>query len=599
MSLFERTADVNGRVAMVPPMRNGFAPEAPARVSAAVKTVPGASPDDYQVTPDDITPRRLDELNSAKALPRFKRVLTASDDTIQISETTRKHFVAVDLQASVAVVIATRAFKNTAQYWTLVRNLEHAQVQIHSELCASEAVIAEIYRSGVDLYDTDDEDTKSLIFFRDLIEVGNRLRASDIKLEVRWWQERSKVRFRIHGKYRTWKFFPNDQLVRAFSAAYGALVAEATNSAPSFQATEAQSAMIPIIVGRDFKNLRWQSTPEMMGFDVSLRLLDGNYKNVSVLTFEEQGFAPSQIAIFVATLARSGGMFLTSGPTGSGKTTLLRTASYEWGKSDDKNMYAVQDPPEYPQPWLSEIPIQRKADEEEQSVRRKYLAVLRVIVRSDPDALVLGEIRDRETVQIAIEFTRTGHPLLSSVHADGGIEVYQRLGGDTLGVAADDLASRRLIGAVTYQRLMPVLCRECKLEATGVLTPELQHILSSKYKLNLGRIRCINPEGCDACRVDGIKDAKGIEGVTVVAEVIEPTYNEAFRECIGKRDWSGAERAWRQTRKTAFDDEDMTGKTAFEHALYKVSIGLIDPREIDSDMERLDRYQIFPMSGEV
>jgi len=147
-----------------------------------------------------------------------------------------------------------------------------------------------------------------------------------------------------------------------------------------------------------------------------------------------------------------------------------------------------------------------------------------------------------------------------------------------------------------------VLC-ECAHPARNVMPDEQLIILEKKFGLDTRKMRCRNEDGCERCRLEGLvsrngKVAAGTVGVTVVGEAYVPTVE--FLEKIGNRDWRGAEKVYRLGRQTRFDDPDMTGKTMFEHALYKASGNdrhLIDPRLINSSFCSFNRYRIEVIPG--
>jgi hypothetical protein len=122
-------------------------------------------------------------------------------------------------------------------------------------------------------------------------------------------------------------------------------------------------------------------------------------------------------------------------------------------------------------------------------------------------------------------------------------------------------------------------------------------LLRSKFSLDTSKMACRNHEGCQHCRLDGLlsrdgKVAGGTKRPTLVAEFYRPT--PEFRERIAKRDWSGAREVWRGERTTTFDNHDMTGKTLYEHALFKASRGEIDPQFINRSMQSFAQYRVMP-----
>jgi type II secretory ATPase GspE/PulE/Tfp pilus assembly ATPase PilB-like protein len=539
-------------------------------------------------------------LVSAEALPEFKRILTtASDDAaLRISATARAEFVAVELQPGIAIVVATARFCERAQFATFIKDLSNNDVFVKEEMVATEAVIAEVYAlkalratKGVR------ESSRAIGNFRDIVEAAQSYGASDIHFEPREFNSEVEIRFRVNGDLYTYRNMPKSIVRRALFAAYQDLVQKNTNSGNSFQPTAPQSAMIPLVVKTDTVNLRWQSSPLVGGYDVSLRLLDGNFKNYEVLLPEKMGFEASQLELISTLNYVSGGITALTGETGSGKTTTLRALSFTLPDRDRKKQFAVNEPSEYPMPWLSDYSIIRRPDETDDEANRKYAEVIRTLMRQDPDDLTIGEVRDRVVMGLVAELAMTGHPVRFSLHAGDIIIAFMRMAGGRLQLPIDELAAEGFVNAVGNQKLIPTLCEHCKLPAKEVMAKADLEILRSKFGLDTSKMACRNHAGCEHCRLEGLSTrdgsaAWGTKRPTLAAELYRPT--PEFLDRIGERDWAGARRVWRGERRTRFDNADMTGKTLYEHALYKASKGLIDPQFINRSMQSFAQYRVMP-----
>jgi type II secretory ATPase GspE/PulE/Tfp pilus assembly ATPase PilB-like protein len=251
--------------------------------------------------------------------------------------------------------------------------------------------------------------------------------------------------------------------------------------------------------------------------------------------------------------------------------------------------YAIEDPVEYNIPGVRQISIQRGVDDSEDIVRMKFMAALRSMMRMDPDVLMIGEIRDHQSASIASELNRTGHRVLTTVHGDGCVDVLSRLCSQEIAIPPDLLASKRYLSAVMYQKLIPILCPKCKLPAKDHYSNYKKSVLKDKYRLDPDTMFVINPKGCSECANPQLS-IYGTAGLTAVAEVLIP--NEQILQAVGQKDWSKAELAWRGQRKVGFEHSDMLGKTAFEHALYKLSQGMIDLADIESEFQPIETYEI-------
>ncbi|OJB07304.1 secretion system protein E [Burkholderia ubonensis] len=544
----------------------------------------------------------LPRLVSAEALP-FKRILCQRDPNaaLRITDAARREFIAVELQAGISIVVTTQRFHESQLYATYLKDLGRADIAVHEEMVGDEDVIAALYdKEKQRAANVVPESSRAIGTFRDVLEAAHAYGASDAHWEYRDYVDEVELRLRVDGDLYSYRKMPKALVRRALSAAYQDLVQRNTNSGETFQPTAPQSAMIPLVAHMDIVNIRWQSAPLVGGFDVALRLLDGNFKNYKVLLPEEMGLEPSQLAI-IETLGKvSGGATFLTGETGSGKTTLLRALSYLLPDRDRKKQFAVNEPSEVPAPWLSDISIQRRPGETEEDANRKIVEVIRTLMRMDPDDLTIGEVRDSVLAGLVAELALTGHPVRATLHGDNIIGAVMRLVGGRLKVPMDEVASGKFLNAVGNQKLIPKLCPHCKRPARDVLSPQQLASLEKKFGLDTSTMACRDEEGCQHCRRPGLltrsgKVAAGIKGQTLAMELYQPT--PEFLDRVAARDWRGAEHVWRTSRKTEFGNPDMTGKTVYEHALYKAACGLIDPRYIDESMSAFDLYRVFPDAG--
>ena len=540
----------------------------------------------------------LPQLPSADALS-FKRILSerGADATLRITDAARREFVAVEVQAGMAIVVTTQSFHESALYPTYLKDLERADIKVHEEMIAGEAVIDAIYarernRSAAIVPET----SRAIGTFRDVAEAAHEYGAGDVHYEYRDFNDDVEVRFRVNGDLYTYRKLSKSLVRRALSASYQDLVARNTNSGETFQPSAPQSAMIPLVVHTDILNIRWQSSPLVGGFDVALRLLDGNFRNLKLLMPDQMGLTRSQLKILGSLCNVSGGVSIFTGETGSAKSTLLRALSYMLSSRDLRKQYVVSEPSEFPHPWLSEISIPRRPDESDDDASRKGAEVIRTLMRMDPDDLTVNEIRDRVMAALVAELALTGHPVRTTLHADSAIGAFMRLAGGRLQLPMDEVSSEKFVNAVANQKLIPLLCPHCKVPARDVLSAAQVHTLEKKFGLDTSTMACRDEAGCEHCRLKGLftragKVAAGTKGQTLAMEIFRPTLE--FLDFVAVRDWRNAEKVWRSTRVSGFDDDDMTGKTIYEHALYKASQGIIDPRFIDTAMRSFDEYRIF------
>ncbi|WP_321810252.1 MULTISPECIES: ATPase, T2SS/T4P/T4SS family [unclassified Burkholderia] len=533
----------------------------------------------------------------------FKRVLCQRDENaaLAVTELARREFIAVELQAGISIVVSTQRFHESQLYATYLKDLARADISVHEEMVAEEDVIAALYKSEKQRATSSvPESSRAIGAFRDVIEAATGYGAGDVHYEYREYAEDVELRLRVDGEMYSYRKMPKALVRRALSATYQDLVQRNTNSGETFQPSAPQSAMIPLVAHANLVNIRWQSAPLVGGFDVALRLLDGNFKHVKVLLPNEMGLEASQLEILESLGKVTGGATFLTGETGSAKTTLLRAMSYLVPNRDRIKQFAVNEPSEVPAPWLSDISIQRRPNETEEDANRKIVEVVRTLMRMDPDDLTIGEVRDSVLAGLVAELALTGHPVRTTLHGNSILGAVMRLVGGRLKLPMDEVASGSFLNAVGNQKLIPVLCPHCKRPARDVLSPEQIATLERKFGLDTSSMACRNEDGCEHCRRPGLftrtgKVAAGIKGQTLAMELYRPT--PEFLERVSVRDWRGAEQVWRSSRKSDFADADMTGKTVYEHALYKASSGLIDPRFIDESMCSFDAYRVMPDAG--
>ncbi|MFN2455287.1 MAG: GspE/PulE family protein [Pyrinomonadaceae bacterium] len=291
--------------------------------------------------------------------------------------------------------------------------------------------------------------------------------------------------------------------------------------------------------------------PTVHGEDAVIRILDKEQINESFkdLRLDVVGFADEDVRKFRRYIAEPYGMVLVTGPTGSGKTTTLYAALNEIRNEEDK-IITIEDPVEYQLHGITQIPVNEKKG-------LTFARGLRSILRHDPDKIMVGEIRDQETAQIAIQSALTGHLVFTTVHANNVIDVIGRF--LNMGVEPYNFVSS--LNCVLAQRLVRMLCPVCK----RAYQPTDEEILESGLhpEEQGGRIFYMSV-GCDACNHTGYR------GRTAIHELLDLTDN--IREMIVER------RPGSEVRRAA-EAEGLKGLR--ESALQKVFAGVSTLHEIN------------------
>jgi general secretion pathway protein E len=256
------------------------------------------------------------------------------------------------------------------------------------------------------------------------------------------------------------------------------------------------------IKGREL-DLRVSTVPTMHGESVVMRILD---KGGVALDFERLGFDGHSLRRFMDVLTQPHGIVLVTGPTGSGKTTTLYTALKQLNKPDVK-ILTVEDPVEYQMEGINQIQVKPQ-------IGLTFANALRSIVRQDPDIIMIGEIRDLETAQIAVQSALTGHLVISTLHTNDAPSTINRL----LDMGAEDYLITSTVNGILAQRLVRTLCTACAEDYEPV--PEMVAELGLDKLAGGAPIRLKRPVGCDACSHTGFTGRAGIMEVMPMSDAI-------------------------------------------------------------------------------
>lgn len=291
--------------------------------------------------------------------------------------------------------------------------------------------------------------------------------------------------------------------------------------------------------------------PSVFGESVVIRILDRDSitTGVSALRLERLGFNPEDLKRFRRAIMRPYGMVLVTGPTGSGKTTTLYAAISEMNTLDDK-LITIEDPVEYQFPGVVQIPVNEKKG-------LTFARGLRSILRHDPDKIMVGEIRDPETAQIAIQSALTGHLVLTTVHANNVFDVIGRFA--SMGIDAYNFLAA--LNCVLAQRLVRILCPSCR---TAI---KVEQALVEESGLDYEQYKdtpFYEGKGCPACHGTGYRGRK------CITEFLDLT--DEIKEMIL------AERPLSEIRYRAVTDGMITLR---QSALKKVLSGETSLREIN------------------
>lgn len=250
-------------------------------------------------------------------------------------------------------------------------------------------------------------------------------------------------------------------------------------------------------------DFRVSSCPTLYGEKIVLRILDPSSSQIGI---DSLGFEPFQKDLFIRNIMKAHGMVLATGPTGSGKTVSLYTALGILNTSAH-NISTVEDPVEINMPGINQVSVNIKAGLD-------FSTALRAFLRQDPDIIMVGEIRDLETAEIAIKAAQTGHMVLSTVHTNTAAETLTRL--SSMGIPAFNVATS--VSLIISQRLCRKLCAKCKRQLK-VPKPALLELGFNEQEIDDGSLIIFEAVGCNNC-LEGYKGRTGIYETMEVSKTI-------------------------------------------------------------------------------
>lgn len=333
---------------------------------------------------------------------------------------------------------------------------------------------------------------------RSLLEQAIRQRASDVHIEA--LESKVRVRYRIDGTLYE-KMVYDNSLLPAISTRIKIM-----GGMDISEKRKPQDGRMTIMVDRQEYDIRISSVPTVHGEKIVMRI---SSKLSLTKNKKELGLAPDELKRFDHMLSAPYGIIFVTGPTGSGKSTTLYTALSELNK-EAVNIVTVEDPVEADIEGINQIQVNNK-------VNLTFASALRSILRQDPDIIMIGEIRDRETAGIAVQASITGHLVVSTLHTNNAAGTLNRM--------ADMGVERYLIAdsvvGVIAQRLVRKLCPHCRKKRLA--TEEEKRLLKQDtYK----EMEIYEPTGCDLC------NHTGYFGRTGVFEIME--VNEEIRDLIAE-----------------------------------------------------------------
>jgi type II secretory ATPase GspE/PulE/Tfp pilus assembly ATPase PilB-like protein len=389
--------------------------------------------------------------------------------------------------------------------------------------------------------------------------------ASDIHILVE--DTRAAVRLRVDGELRPapgmtgW----SAEHGRQFCMTVYAMASEGGTADSNYDPFSYQAGRIMTGLPDGVQAVRLQFNPVgYSGRHLVMRLLYAS--NAAGETLQDLGYDPRQVADLDLLAGEPTGLVVIAGPTGSGKTTTLERLLHKIvAENPGSNVLSVEDPPEYQIDGVVQLPVANlRSDEDRESC---YTEAIAAALRSDPDRIMIGEVRTKAAARHTFEAAMTGHQVFTTVHANDALAVVPRL--RDIGVENFKLRDHSLVRGLVAQRLLRRLCPKCRVMAEPA-TADIPADLAE-------RLRVLMPEepiylaggGCALCR-------DGYMGRTVVAEIIRPDQRLLELMVSGERQsaydhWLGELRGWPMS----------------QHVLSKIRTGELDPVQVEQKLGRL------------
>jgi general secretion pathway protein E len=372
--------------------------------------------------------------------------------------------------------------------------------QLVQDMEEDSAIISEIEVTADLLEDTSDAPIIKLV--NHILSQSIKARASDVHIEP--YQDSFKVRYRVDGIL--YDLLSPPKWIQPALTSRIKVMAKLNIAEKRLP----QDGRFEVKIGQQMIDVRTSTLPTSFGERVVMRLLN---KSGSVFDLAEVGFNPNQLKQVQELVKQPNGIILVTGPTGSGKTTTLYSILSSINKPDI-NIITIEDPVEYQLKGISQIQVNPKID-------LTFARGLRSIVRQDPDVVLVGEIRDHETAEIAIQASLTGHLVFSTLHTNDSASAITRL----VDIGVEPFLISSAVSAVIAQRLVRVLCNNCKepykpdmaLQTLGVRPDRLRNYTFYRAK------------GCDQCFNTGYRGRIGIFETLVMGyklkTLIQRTYD--------------------------------------------------------------------------
>ena len=415
-----------------------------------------------------------------------RRIVVATNDPLDFPTIEN---VRLRTGMNVETVLATKNDIATAisRYYGFNKTLKSLGIEVSEEKKPEEKFYEEM------LNDTDNDENESPIIqlVNQILLTAVKTEASDIHIDPT--DIEFKIRYRIDGVLSTERMLPKIILPKLISRIKVMSHMDITDTR-----TPQDGRIKTVIEGRPI-DLRIATLPTVRGEKAVMRVLDLSRDNQGL---DRLGLNDGEREIFERLISRPNGIVLVSGPTGSGKTTTLY-ASLDQLNRDDINIITVEDPVEIELEGINQVNVNPE-------INFTFANALRSILRQDPNIIMIGEIRDTETAQIAVKASLTGHLVLSTIHTNSAVKTLTRL----VDMGIDDFLVASSLSGVVAQRLVRLVCQSCAVEETLSKT---EKEIFTKNNIDINKVK--RARGCPIC------GQKGYKGRTAIFEILDVNEN--------------------------------------------------------------------------
>lgn len=444
--------------------------------------IPHVNLNQYSIDPEllQLVPKELAKRTNIMPLKKNKnKLLIAMADPMDYFAIEEVR-MATGCQIETSIAAKDDLFRTITKYYDLQESMDQALIDMTPTEIENDTQIT-------------DEDSPIVRLVNQIIANGVAQRSSDIHFDPQ--ETDLKVRYRVDGMLKTERSLPKymQNVILARIKIMGNLnITE--NRVP-------QDGRIKITVNMRAIDIRLSTLPTIYGEKVVMRILD---MTNALNDLTKLGFNEKNLKAFNKMIEHPNGIVLLTGPTGSGKSSTLYAALNKLN-NEQVNIITVEDPVEYQLEGINQIQVREEVD-------LTFAAGLRSILRQDPDIVMVGEIRDLETAQIAVRASLTGHLVLSTLHTNSAVESVSRL--KDMGIEPF-LLSSSLVGIVA-QRLVRKVCRDC---GESIRANEREKEIFQERGIYIEDVR--RGRGCPACNQTGYRGRLAIHEVLVVDDFVK------------------------------------------------------------------------------